>query len=321
MTAPGLAVEVLEALEALLASQDADAVARLGARKALHRTLLAWRAEAGEDLALRVRTGVFFAGPLLLSLPGWTLQRVRALTGRLGELGLAGVDFREGVDSVALGRFAEAIAHARAGERTPWAALPASVVVLPIPASQRAASGWRELLVRELEPVRRASGHGAVPDLVPLRGLLQLAVDEAFDGVGARTLAEAAQAGGEGAEGTASLVLRSISIGSWMGLDRPQVLALSLAAVALDLLPGLGPREAAHRLLQWPGLGAVGGQVVLLVHDALDAAQGGQGGVAGKLLLKLQRSVARGPEVLVVDDEDDLPERPSGSGQAVAGVL
>ena len=58
-----------------------------------------------------------------------------------------------------------------------------------------------------------------------------------------------------------------------------------------------------------------------LLHDARAAALGAPGGVAGRLLLKLQRSVADGPELLVFDDEADeltLWEPADGQSRGVA---
>ncbi|GEM_PF-2885756 len=309
MTTLGLAeraVDVLGALGTLLAAHESPehGAERVAGRRALHRTLVAWKQGTDEVLSLRLLTGVFFHGSLLLPLSGWSPEQVRGLAARWQALGVAGFDFHAQTDPVALARLGDAIDAAQAGSAAPWSALSGAIVVRVARPPDAAAGTWRASLVRELAPVRRAVVAAETPDLVALRGLLQLVVDEAFDGVGAAALAESGVEGEQGLAGTAAVVLRAVSFGCWLGLERPQVLALGLAAIALDLLPGLGPREVASRVLQWPGLGAVGTEVVLLAHDARAASLGEPGGVAGRLLLKLQRSVSRGPETLVIDDDE-----------------
>jgi len=307
VSAESRAVEVLSALDLLLVGLAKDDPAERHAQlSALHRTLIQWRQLAEGPLLLQLVTGVFFQGEELLRLPGWPLARVRESVRTWRRIGLQGLEFGRDVGPVELGDLARAVDHAL-DEAQPLEEQAFGTLVVAVPDRHVTgpSPGLNGLLRREISAVRASIATGERPDVAPLRGALQLLIDEAFDGVGPKALVVDEEPGEGSTDQLAMLVRRAVAFGCWLGLERQQVQVLALGTVAIDAFDTLEPLEAAREMLRWRGMGDAGAQAVLLVHDGRAAALGRESGLAGRTLLRFARSVRQGPEILVLDEEQE----------------
>ena len=143
-------------------------------------------------------------------------------------------------------------------------------------------------LIDIVEQVYQLQSEGEQPSLLPLRRSLQMIIDNMMSHSGIYQMLSSVRGIGSARGGSnrrVAIAIDAVGFGAFLNLPSGDLMTIALSGILGGISNSRDPIETVGPIMNYSGLGELALKLILTLHDARAAYQGGQVGILGQLLM------------------------------------